>query len=81
MNYPFTVKIMEFHGGESVLPALAVEALPQNPDQISKHEEPIKSILLHQADGEPPHEVYSGRVFVMNEIGKTVARYTLGGTA
>ena len=73
---PFTVKIQEFNGGETVLPATCVEAWPIDIGTPSSKPVPPKMIIIFHGN-EEPHEVTDGRVFVMNEIGKTVARYTL----
>ena len=78
MQYPFTVKIQEFNGGETVMPASVVEAIPQDQDKPSDMPAPVVSVLIHDAHTEnPPEEVAYGAVFVMNELGKTVARYRL----
>lgn len=79
MNYPFTVKICEFNGGETLMPAVCVEAVPFNPDTPKEPNAEISHVLIFHSEGEAPEEVFNGRVFVMNEIGKTVARYTIEG--
>ena len=78
MQYPFTVKIQEFNGGETILPASCVEAIPARPDAPSGEREPIVSVVIRDVySDDPSHEVYHGAVFVMNELGTTVARYRL----
>ncbi|QDP48439.1 MAG: hypothetical protein Tp118SUR00d2C21406231_55 [Prokaryotic dsDNA virus sp.] len=78
MKYPFTVKICEFNGGETVMPAQCIEALPKTPDKQSETPQAIHLILIHIDDSEPPHEITEGKVYIMNEAGKTVARYQIG---
>jgi hypothetical protein len=78
MQYPFTVKIQEFNGGETILPASCVEAMPSDPDAPSHDRAPIVCVVIRDLHSdEPPHEVHNGAVFVMNELGTTVARYRL----
>lgn len=77
MQHPFTVKIQEFNGGETVFPAYCVEALPDKEDQAASSRQPVKKVLIHQSNTEPPEEVFSGSVYVMNSEGNTVARYRI----
>ena len=77
MHYPFSVKICEFNGAETILPALFVHANPDDIDTPTDIPRPIKSVIIFTDDGEP-EVVTEGRVYVMNEVGKTIARYTIG---
>jgi len=77
MKYPFTVKIQEFNGGETGMPAMAVSAQPTDCDTPSTEKRPIAAVFIY-CDDNPVEEVNHGNVYVMNENGKTIARYTLG---
>ena len=73
-----TVKHISLSGCEAIYPAFTVEALPDcDTPNVIRDQRP-KRLLIRNADYSELTQLTGGTVFVMNEAGRTVARYDLG---
>lgn len=80
-----TVKHLHCCGQQSVFEATSVEFIPTVSDPPTS-DSPTRDVVIAcgrkfpgaaPGDG-PAHTITSGRVYVMNEAGKTIANYDLG---
>lgn len=72
-----TVKYCYPHGQETVFPVMAVHFHPR---EVASARGPTSDVMFERAKDSGPGltQVSSGCVYVMNEFGKTVAKYDLG---
>jgi hypothetical protein len=70
----FSIKHMGIHGDESVFEAAII--IRDDP----RHEGSLGTLEFYNKDHDEAHKpIVFGRVFVMNESGRTVSAYDLGG--
>ena len=73
----FTVKWIDCRGLERVLEVRSVETLfVDNPEPLTDKDKQILAVEVWLAEGGRDH-ITEGRVYVMNDNGKTVANYSL----
>jgi hypothetical protein len=71
-----TIKHITLSGEESVFPAARMNYVPLGAAVVKGPDEPPATIWHYNAEGSAT-PITSGSVYVMNEHGRTVARYTL----
>jgi hypothetical protein len=70
-----TVKHIAVSGEEMIYPTPRVNFVPSTAKEAASNGD---SLWIYDETGRA-HELYGGTVYVMNENGKTVSRYDLGG--
>lgn len=71
-----TIKHITLSGEEFVFPATRINYVPLSATTLAGRDEPPATLWHYNAEGSAT-PITGGSVYVMNEHGRTVARYTL----